>query len=80
MMTDLSQLSREQLLAIAQVRGQMIVMSADLDDGLIQKLASGEFEISDFEAFQDGKAAALASLATAEEKIMAGLTQSSPAN
>lgn len=79
-MTDISQLSREQLLAIAQVRGQAIVMNADLDEALIQKLASGEFTIADFDAFQEGKERVLAGLTTAEEKIMAGQTQSSAAN
>ena len=77
---DLSQLSREQLLAIAQVRAQAIVMNADLDEALIRKLASGEFSIADFDMFQEGKERVLSGLTTAEEKIMAGLTQSGGIN
>jgi hypothetical protein len=73
----ISDLTKEQLFKLVQVRGQFVQMSSDLDNGLHQALLDGATDLNTFPTFFEKKNKLLADLATAEERIMAGASSSS---
>lgn len=72
----ISDLTKEQLFALVQVRGQAIQFDRNADAILWERLATSTIEPGDFEKFKAAKDKILADMATAEEKILAGQASS----
>lgn len=68
----ISDLTKEQLFALVQVRGQAIQFDRKADTILWERLATSTIEPGDFEKFKATKDKIIADLASVEEQIIAG--------
>ena len=68
--TDLTKLSKKQLISLVQLRGQAIEFHSNADGLLLEKIENETIEAGDFEKFFAAKVDILASLMEAEEEVL----------